>query len=285
MRTARTVAELRAALAVRRRDGRRIGLVPTMGALHGGHLALLERARASCDVVVASVFVNPAQFEDAADLAAYPRDVARDAAVAEGAGVDLVFVPPPDEVYPPGFATAVSVGRVSEALEGVHRGRAHFDGVATVVLKLLNMVQPDVVFFGQKDAQQVAVVSRLVHDLDVPVEIEAVPTVREPDGLALSSRNVHLRGADRNRALALRRGLDAAEAAVAAGARDAPSVVARARAAMAELGVEPEYLAVVHPDSFRPVERVNGRALVAVAARIGSTRLIDNTLVATHRED
>jgi pantoate--beta-alanine ligase len=285
MRTARSVAELRDALAGPRRNGRRIGLVPTMGALHAGHLALVERARASCDVVVVSVFVNPAQFEDPADLAAYPRDETRDAHTAARAGVDLLFAPEPGEVYPPGFATAVSVGGLSEELEGVHRGRAHFAGVATVVLKLLNMVQPDVAFFGQKDAQQMAVVSRLVRDLDVPVAIEAVPTVRAADGLALSSRNVRLRGADRERALALRRGLDAAEAAVAAGERDAASVVARARAAMAELGVEPEYLALVHPDSFLPVARVNGRALVAVAARVGFTRLIDNTLVATHRED
>jgi pantoate--beta-alanine ligase len=285
MRTVRTVAGLRAALAPARQDGRRIGLVPTMGALHAGHLALIERARSTCDVVVASLFVNPAQFEDPADLAAYPRDETRDAAAAERAGVDVLFAPRPAEVYPPGFATTVSVTGVSEGLEGDHRGNAHFDGVGTVVLKLLNMARPDVAFFGQKDAQQVAVISTLVRDLDLPVEIESVTTAREPDGLALSSRNVHLRGADRVRALALRRGLDAAEAAVADGERDAAAIGARARAAMAALGVEPEYLALVHPDTLDPIERVNGRALVAVAARVGPTRLIDNTLIVTHRED
>jgi pantoate--beta-alanine ligase len=281
VRTIRTVAELRAALNEPRRAGRTIGLVPTMGALHEGHLSLIRAARAENDVVVVSLFVNPAQFDEQSDLAAYPRDEAGDARKARAAGADILFAPPVEEVYPPGFATTVRVARVTEPLEGEHRGAGHFEGVATVVTKLLNMAQPDVAYFGQKDAQQAAVIRRLVADLDIPARIAIQPTVRESDGLALSSRNVHLQGADRERALALKRGLDAAAGAVAAGERD-PDAVARAgRAAMAELGVEPEYLALVDPHDLHPVQRINGTVLVAVAARIGPTRLIDNTILQT----
>ena len=207
MRTARSVADVREALRPARREERRIGLVPTMGALHEGHLSLVRRARADCDVVVVSLFVNPTQFNEAADLASYPRDEQRDAALAAETGADVLFAPPVEEVYRPGFATTVRVSGLTEHLEGAHRGTAHFEGVATVVAKLLNMVGPDVAYFGQKDAQQVAVIRRMAADLDLPVEIAACPTVREPDGLALSSRNVHLRGDDRERATALRRGL------------------------------------------------------------------------------
>ena len=280
MKTIRTVAELRAALNGPRRAGRSIGLVPTMGALHEGHLSLIRRARATCDEVVVSLFVNPSQFDEAADLAAYPRDEARDADLAAEAGVDVLFAPPAEEVYPPGFATAVSVGAVSAPLEGEHRGSAHFRGVATVVTKLLNMVQPDVAFFGQKDAQQVAVIRRLVNDLDIPVRIEVGETVREADGLALSSRNVRLRADDRRRALALRRGLEAVRACHAAGERDATILAAIGRAAMAELDVEPEYLELVAPDTFAPVASVGDeQVLVAVAARLGDVRLIDNDIL------
>ena len=215
MRTVRSVAELRSELRPARREERLIGLVPTMGALHEGHLSLVRHARATCDVVVVSLFVNPAQFNEASDLAAYPRDEERDAALAAETGADLLFAPAPGEVYPPGFATTVHVSGLTETLEGESRGVSHFDGVATVVTKLLNMVGPDVAFFGQKDAQQALVIRALVRDLDLPVRIEVCPTVREPDGLALSSRNVHLRGADRERALALRDALAAAEASLA----------------------------------------------------------------------
>jgi pantoate--beta-alanine ligase len=279
MRTVRTVAELREALRPARREERTIGLVPTMGALHEGHLSLVRHARATCDVVVVSLFVNPAQFNEASDLAAYPRDEARDAALVAEIGADLLFAPPPDEVYPPGFATTVHVSGLTETLEGEHRGVSHFDGVATVVTKLLNMVGPDVAFFGQKDAQQALVIRALVRDLDLPVRIEVRPTVREPDGLALSSRNVHLRGADRERALALRDALAAAEASLAAGERDADVLRAAAVAAMRGHGVEPDYLALVRPDDLSPVSRVEGEVLVAVAASVGSTRLIDNTIL------
>lgn len=279
MRTVRTVAEVRAALREARRAERVIGLVPTMGALHDGHLSLIRRARATCDDVVVSLFVNPAQFNESSDLAAYPRDEARDGALAAKAGADLLFAPELAEVYPPGFATTVHAGGVTETLEGVHRGAGHFDGVATVVTKLLNMVGPDVAFFGQKDAQQALVIRRLVRDLDLPVRIEVCPTVREADGLALSSRNVHLRGADRERALALRDALAAAEASLTAGERDAGALRAAALAAMRRRGVEPDYLEFVRTDDLSPVSHIDGEVLVAVAASVGSTRLIDNTIL------
>ncbi|MCA1568843.1 MAG: pantoate--beta-alanine ligase [Chloroflexi bacterium] len=280
MKTLRTVEELRAALNGPRRAGRSIGLVPTMGALHEGHLSLIRRARASCDQVVVTLFVNPSQFNDSADLAAYPRDEQHDAALAAEAGADVLFAPAPGEVYPLGFATTVTVDEISAPLEGAQRGAAHFAGVATVVAKLLNMAQPDVAFFGQKDAQQVAVIRRVVRDLDIPVRIEVGETVREPDGLALSSRNARLDDADRPRALALRRGLDAVRACHAAGERDAKILAAIGRAAMAELDVEPEYLELVAPETFAPVHSVGEQpVLVAVAARVGAVRLIDNDIL------
>jgi len=279
MRTLRTVAELRAALAAPRRAGTPIGLVPTMGYLHDGHLELIRRARAECGEVVVSLFVNPTQFGDAADLEAYPRDEARDAALAAEAGAGILFAPGVDEVYPPGFATTVGVRGVTEPLEGATRGLDHFDGVTTVVTKLLNMAGPDVAFFGQKDAQQALVIRKLVRDLDLPVRIEVVPTVREADGLALSSRNVRLTPADRERALALSRGLRAAEAAVAAGERDAARVRAAALAAMTDFAIEPEYLELVSTDTLAPIDVIDGEVLLAVAARVGDVRLIDNTLL------
>ena len=228
-----------------------------------------------------SLFVNPAQFDDPADLAAYPRSEARDAAQAAELGVDVLFAPPPEEIYPDGFATTVRVAGLSDVLEGAQRGPGHFAGVCTVVTKLLNIVAPDVAFFGQKDAQQVAVVRRLVRDLDLPVRLEVVPTVREPDGLALSSRNALLDAGERG----ARRGPLAGAARRRArgrrrrARRRAPP---RGRAGRhAPYGVEPEYLAVVDPDTFDALEAVNGRVLVAVAARVGATRLIDNTLIET----
>ena len=282
MRTLRTIAELRAALAGPRGDGRAIGLVPTMGSLHEGHLSLIRRARQECDEVVVSLFVNPAQFDDPGDLRAYPRDEARDAELAAEAGADLLFAPPPEEVYPPGFSTTVAVRGVSEPLEGEHRGVAHFDGVTTVVTKLLNMVGPDVAYFGQKDAQQALVIAKLVRDLDMPVRIEVAPTVREPDGLALSSRNARLEGSDRERALALAEALRAAEEAVAAGERDVHRVRTAALAAMKTYDVEPEYLELVSTTDLSPVAAIDGETLLAVAARVGGVRLIDNTILSTN---
>ena len=285
MITIATKAEMHAHTAAARAAGRRIGLVPTMGAFHAGHHALMRAAREACDEVVVSLFVNPAQFDEASDLAGYPRSEEQDAAEAAGLGVDVLFAPSPEEVYPDGFATSVRVAGLSDVLEGAERGPGHFAGVCTVVAKLFNVVAPDVAYFGQKDAQQVAVLRRMVADLDLPVALEIVPTVREPDGLALSSRNVRLDAGERERAVALSRGLRAAEAAIGEGERDAARLRAAALSAMAPHGVEPEYLALVDPDSFHPVTTVNGRVLVAVAARVGDTRLIDNALVQTEGGD
>jgi pantoate--beta-alanine ligase len=280
MRTLRTVPGLRTALRPARRADRAIGLVPTMGALHEGHLSLIRAAREQTHEVVVSLFVNPSQFDDADDLAAYPRDEERDAALAGEAGADILFAPPPEIMYPSGFSTEVRVGGpLTETLEGAHRGPEHFHGVTTVVTKLLNMVQPDAAYFGQKDAQQALVIRRLVRDLDMDVRIEIEPTVREPDGLALSSRNMRLRGDNRQRALALSRALQAAQQAAAGGERDAAAIAELARAQMQELQVEPDYLALVNPEDLAPVHVVRDATLVAVAARIGEVRLIDNTLI------
>jgi pantoate--beta-alanine ligase len=285
MKVLRTIGEVRAHVADARRRGRRIGLVPTMGAFHGGHEALMRAAREACDEVVVSLFVNPAQFNEASDLDAYPRTEASDAATAEALGVDVLFAPRVAEIYPDGFATSVRVAGLSGVLEGAERGPGHFDGVCTVVCKLFNVVAPDVAFFGQKDAQQVVVIRRMVRDLDLPVRIETVPTVRESDGLAMSSRNARLGPEDRERALALRRALDAVRAAIDAGEEDVRRAQAAGLAAMEAEGVLAEYLTVVDPDTLEPVERVDGRVLVVVAARVGPARLIDNDLieqVATH---
>jgi pantoate--beta-alanine ligase len=281
MRVVRTVAELREALAPERRAGRSIGFVPTMGYYHDGHLSLMRRAREENAVLVVSLFVNPAQFAPGEDFEAYPRDEERDLRLAESERVDVLFAPPVEEVYPGGFATTVSVGDLTETLEGdaAQRGPEHFEGMTTVVTKLFNMVGPDVAYFGQKDAQQALVVRKLVRDLDIPVRIEVCPTVRDRDGLALSSRNAYLGPEERERALALNRALRAAEAAVASGIRDAAAVVRAAREELDRAGVEPDYLALRSAADLSPVERVNGSTLLAVAARVGRARLIDNAIL------
>jgi pantoate--beta-alanine ligase len=279
MRTVRSVAELREALAPVRRRERTIGLVPTMGALHDGHLSLIAGAREQCDVVVVTLFVNPAQFNERADLERYPRGERRDAELAAKAGADVLFAPSVEEVYPRGFATTVEVLGVSERLEGASRGSEHFRGVATVVTKLLCMAMPDVAYFGQKDAQQVVVIRRLAADLNLPVRIVALPTVREHDGLALSSRNALLSPAERARALALPAALQAAVALAEAGERAAPALLHVARAAMRPFDVEAEYLALVEPETLEPVAALAGETLLAIAARVGEVRLIDNTIL------
>jgi pantoate--beta-alanine ligase len=252
-----------------------------MGAFHEGHLSLMRRAREECDVVVVSLFVNPRQFGPAEDLGAYPRDEGRDSALAEDEGVDYLFAPPLEEVYPAGFDTTVSVGGLTGVLCGdpARRGPEHFAGVATVVTKLFNLVAPDVAYFGQKDAQQALVLRKLVRDLDIPVRVEVCPTVREPDGLALSSRNAYLSQEERRRALALSRALRAGEERVAAGEVAAESVLAAARAELDAAGVEPEYLELRSAHDLSTVERVNGSTLLAVAAQVGRARLIDNTIL------
>jgi pantoate--beta-alanine ligase len=281
VRTARTVRDLREALKHERRAGQTIGLVPTMGFFHEGHLSLIRRAREQCGFVVVSLFVNPAQFGPGEDLAGYPRDEARDLALARAEGVDLVFAPPVEEVYPAGFASAVEVGGLTDTLEGDprQRGREHFRGVTTLVAKLLNMVGPDVAFFGQKDAQQALVIRKLVRDLDFDVRIEVCPTVRDADGLALSSRNTYLSPTERKQALALSRALRAAETLVAGGEVDGSTVLAVARDELAAGGIEPDYLELRSATDLSPVERVNGSTLLAVAARVGRARLIDNTVL------
>ena len=282
MKLVRTKAELRDALAAERQAGRTIGLVPTMGYLHAGHSSLLEAAAQRCDVAVMSLFVNPAQFRPGEDLAAYPRDEARDSEIAEAAGVAYVFAPDTDEVYPPGYTTSVIVEGLSEVLCGDpdRRGIEHFRGVTTVVAKLLNIVAPDVAFFGQKDAQQAIVIRRMVRDLDMPVRIDVMPTVREPDGLALSSRNVYLEPGERERAPAINKALERVRDLVAGGDADVGPALDEARAILAEAGIEPEYLEARDAETLAEIEVFNGRpVLVAVAAPLGRARLIDNVLI------
>ena len=279
IQTVRDVAGLRRALRPLREAGRSIGLVPTMGALHEGHLSLIRRAREQCDFVVVSLFVNPAQFDDRDDLAGYPRQETKDADLAMQAGADLLFAPSQDEVYPPGFATQVEIRDVTDTLEGAVRGPEHFAGVATVVTKLFNMVMPDVAYFGQKDAQQVVVIRRLVADLNLRVRVEVCPTVREADGLALSSRNQRLSLQQRGQARALHAGLAAAAGVLASGESSAEVLLSAARLAMHPFDVEVEYLAVVDPDSFEAVTSVERPALLVVAARVGDVRLIDNLIL------
>lgn len=279
MEIARTIAATRAAVTAARWAGRSIGCVPTMGALHAGHLSLVEAARRDGTFVVVTIFVNPTQFGPQEDYARYPRDEAGDLRQCERAGVDLVFLPAVEEMYPPGAVTTVHVARLTETLCGPCRP-GHFDGVATVVTKLLNIVQPDRAYFGRKDYQQLAVIRQMVRDLDVPVEIIGCPTVREPDGLAMSSRNALLSPEERQRALALSRALIAAREAIVGGERDPRAVEATMRAVVeAARPTRIDYVSVVDPVTLQPVPRIEGPVLAALAVRIGATRLIDNVVV------
>ena len=281
LRLFRAKGPLRDALAPVRRAGATIGLVPTMGYLHEGHVSLLRAARAECDLVVMSLFVNPTQFGPGEDLDRYPRDEERDLRLAGEAGVDLVFAPSVAEMYPDGFASRVEVGgNLTEVLDGdrSRRGPEHFRGVTTVVAKLFNIVGPDVAYFGQKDAQQAAVLTRMVRDLDFPLRIEVLPTVREHDGLAMSSRNAYLEPGDRERAPAISRALAAVEREARAGSLQAGLEAGRRELAAA--GIAPEYLEARDAESLEPATELNGRpVLVAVAARVGAARLIDNVLI------
>jgi pantoate--beta-alanine ligase len=289
MKVVRTKTELREELAAPRREGKRIGLVPTMGYFHEGHLSLMRAARRDCDVVVVSLFVNPTQFGPNEDLDAYPRDEDRDAELAALEGVDLLWMPDGEQMYPDGFATAVEVANsLTGVLEGdpEHRGPSHFRGVTTVVAKLFNAVQPDVAYFGRKDAQQAVVIDRMVRDLDFPVEIVVLPTIREEDGLAMSSRNAYLTPAERERAAALSRALRAAEEAARAGETSTDALVEVTRAELSNSGIEPEYVEARSAEDLSPMAELNGRpVLVAVAARVGRARLIDNVLITPNRED
>lgn len=281
MNVVRTKDEVRAAVRTARDGGSTIGVVPTMGALHEGHLALIGAARERTGFVVVTVFVNPTQFAEGEDLDAYPRTLERDAELARASGADLLWSPPPEEVYPAGFSSFVEVADLTEVLCGdpARRGPEHFRGVTTVVAKLFNVVSPDIAFFGQKDAQQAVVIQRMAADLDFPVEISVQPTVRDADGLALSSRNAYLAPEERVPAVSLNRALDRARALIESGQSDPDEVLAVARAELAE-GVELEYLEARDAEDLSAVESFNGRpVLVAIAARVGKTRLIDNTIV------
>ncbi|HST69847.1 MAG TPA: pantoate--beta-alanine ligase [Solirubrobacterales bacterium] len=280
----RTKADVRAAVAAAKRAGQRVGLVPTMGYLHEGHLSLIRAARAECDLVVMSLFVNPTQFGPSEDLDRYPRDEDRDLRLAGEAGADLVFAPAVEEVYPDGPDGSVTWVEVSGSLTSVldgdpaRRGPEHFRGVTTVVAKLFNIVGPDVAYFGQKDAQQAVVIRRMVRDLDFPLRIEVLPTVREPDGLAMSSRNAYLGPADRERATALSRALAAAERGARAGSL--ADGLAAARRELDAAGIEPEYLEARDAETLEPVDALENRpVLVLVAAPVGGARLIDNVLI------
>ena len=277
----RTKAELRPAVAAAKRDGKTVGLVPTMGFLHEGHLSLIRAARAECDLVAMSLFVNPTQFGPGEDLGRYPRDEERDLRLAGEAGADLVFAPAVEEVYAADASTAVAVGGpLTGVLDGdpERRGPEHFGGVTTVVAKLFNLVDPDVAYFGQKDAQQAVVIRRMARDLDFPVRIEVLPTVREPDGLAMSSRNAYLEPADRERATALSRALAAAERGAREGSLAAG--LGAARRELAAAAIEPEYLEARDAETLEPVAELGVRpVLVAVAARVGAARLIDNVVI------
>jgi pantoate--beta-alanine ligase len=274
-----TSAELRAALEAARTAGAGVGFVPTMGALHAGHRSLLAAARLETGYVVASVFVNPLQFGPTEDLASYPRDRDGDLAVLEAEGTDLAFLPSDREMWPAAPQVRLHVGALGERLEGARRP-GHLDGVATVVAKLLHLVGPSRAYFGQKDAQQLAVIRRMVTDLAFPNEIVACPTVREPDGLAVSSRNAYLSAEERGRATVLYRSLEAGRTRFVAGERDPAKIELAAEELLrSEPGVEVEYVALVEPDGFEPVERAEAGQVLAVAARVGRTRLIDNVIL------
>lgn len=273
MQTVRSLEALREAVSAFRRAGERVALVPTMGALHSGHMALVDAARRAADRVVVSIFVNPTQFGPNEDFARYPRKEAQDSRMLAGAGVDLLWMPPVEVMYPAGFATTVTVGGVSEVLDGISRP-THFAGVATVVLKLFNQVAPDVALFGEKDWQQLAVIRRLATDLNLAVEIQGVPTQREDDGLALSSRNAYLMPDERARAVALPRALGVAERTIARGG-DADAALAQARDSLAAAGFEVDYVALADAETLGAPEPGRPLRLLA-AARMGTTRLIDN---------
>ena len=279
MKICTTIDEMRAACRAARKDGARLGFVPTMGALHEGHLSLMRAAKNSCDAVAASIFVNPAQFAPNEDLAKYPRSFERDRGLLEKEGVKLLFAPSTEEMYPAGAVTWVTVEGLSDKLDGRSR-LGHFRGVTTVVAKLFHIVEPDAAFFGQKDAAQVAIIRRMARDLNFPVEVVVGPIVREPDGLAMSSRNAYLDPQQRKQALVLYRSLTLVKKLADQGERGAAKLIAAARNEIAaEAAARLDYFEIVNPDTLDPVEDISRRALAAVAAYFGATRLIDNVML------
>ena len=279
MKICATIPETRAACRDARASSKRLGLVPTMGALHEGHLSLVRAAKAQCGAVAVSIFVNPTQFGPAEDLARYPRQFERDCRLLEKEGVEILFAPPVEEIYRGGAVTWVVVEGLSDKLDGRSRP-GHFRGVTTIVAKLFHIVEPDAAFFGQKDAVQLAVIRRMVRDLNFPVEIVACPIVREPDGLAMSSRNAYLNREERSRALVLQRSLQRAQREFQAGERTAAKLISAAKEVFArEPQVRLDYFEIVDPDTLDPVERISQKTLVTVAAYVGTTRLIDNAVL------
>jgi pantoate--beta-alanine ligase len=279
MKICATIPEARVACRDARASRKRLGLVPTMGALHEGHLSLVRAAKAQCDAVAVSIFVNPTQFGPTEDLSKYPRQFDRDRQLLEKEDIEILFAPSVDEIYPNGAVTWVFVEGLSEKLDGRSRP-GHFRGVTTIVSKLFNIIEPDAAFFGQKDAAQLAVIRRMVRDLNFAVEIVGCPIVREPDGLAMSSRNAYLNREERGRALVLQRSLQQVQREFQAGERIAAKLIAAAKEVFArEPQVVLDYFEVVDPDTLDPVERISQKTLVAVAAYVGSTRLIDNTVL------
>jgi len=272
------IAELKAAVQSARAAGRRIGVVPTMGALHEGHLSLVDAARQDCDFIVATIFVNPTQFGPGEDFSKYPRTLAKDVELLTPRGVDLVFAPEASAIYGPEHVTKVILSGPALSLEGDFRP-THFEGVATIVLKLFNLVQPDRAYFGRKDFQQAMVVQRMVADLDVPVEVIVCPTVREADGLAMSSRNVYLSAEERRRALSLSQALSLAKRLIAGGELDVATILKRMRDVLTVADAEIDYVAICSARTLAPLTQVDGPAVALIAARIGKTRLIDNELL------
>ncbi|MFY9645884.1 MAG: pantoate--beta-alanine ligase [Terriglobales bacterium] len=279
MRICATISEARAACHEARAAGKRIGLVPTMGALHEGHLSLVRAAKLQCEVVAVSIFVNPTQFGPNEDLSKYPRQLERDCALLEKEGIDILFAPPVEEIYPAGEVTWVRVEGLSEKLDGRSRP-GHFRGVTTVVSKLFHILEPEIAFFGQKDAAQIAVIRRMVRDLNFPVEIVACPIVREPDGLAMSSRNAFLNRDERQHALVLHKSLQQTQQQFQSGERQSAKLISAAKVIFArDPQVRLDYFEIVDPETLDPVDLISQRTLVAVAAYVGSTRLIDNVVL------
>ncbi|MBW8015646.1 MAG: pantoate--beta-alanine ligase [Planctomycetes bacterium] len=278
MEIVKTIKEIRAAVSAGRADGKRIGLVPTMGALHAGHVSLIDRAVADCDFVVVSIFVNPAQFGPNEDFDKYPRDLDADAKVCEDAGADVIFAPSAGEMYPLANCTWVDVEGITDHLCGASRA-GHFRGVTTVCTKLFNIVCPDQAFFGQKDAQQAIVIKRMVADLNMPLEIVVCPTVRQEDGLALSSRNKYLTDAELKDALLISKSLKVCARAIAGGEIDSEKLIGLMKSIISGGGVDIEYLSIVDTQTLENVSKVEGQVLVAIAGRVGKTRLIDNIFV------
>lgn len=279
MKTINSISRISTLVKMLKKEGKSIGFVPTMGYLHEGHISLVKAARKHTDVVIMSIFVNPLQFGPKEDFEKYPRDIKHDEALADAAGVDIIFCPRAAEMYPKGYATYVNVEGLSNVLCGASRA-GHFMGVTTVIAKLFNIVKPDIVYFGQKDAQQVTVIKQMVKDLNMDIEIKSIPTVREFDGLAMSSRNIYLSQDQRRQALVLKRSLDKALSLIKSGERSSEKIIAQMKGLIAEMPmVKIEYVSIADTKDLKDISNISGEALIALAAFVGKTRLIDNVIV------